>query len=123
MNIHFVESDFRSYEQADPYDLVLLPFFLDMFTDESVDDMVRMLGRVGTWQTQVIVTDFVHQRKRDWKSLVIKGMYLFFRLTCDIEAHRLPNWQQIFEANGWNIKETATYANGIIGTHLLVRGN
>lgn len=123
MNIRFVESDFRHYGEAGSYELVLLPFFLDMFTNESVKDMVRILGRVSSQHTQVIVTDFVHQEKRGWKSLLIKGMYFFFRLTCDIEAHRLPNWQQIFEKSGWNIKETATYAKGTIGTHLLVRGN
>lgn len=123
MNILFVESDFRRYGEGGSYDLVLLPFFLDMFTNESVSDIVELLGRLSSRHTQVIVTDFVHQEKRGWKSLVIKGMYLFFRLTCDIEAHRLPNWQQIFEANGWNINETATYAKGTIGTHLLVRGN
>ncbi|WOK05935.1 class I SAM-dependent methyltransferase [Imperialibacter roseus] len=121
MNIGFVRSDFLTYSETDPYDLVLLPFFLDMFSDESVEGIVKSVSQVSKPNTLLIVTDFVKQEKRGWKSLLIRGMYLFFRLTCDIEAHRLPNWQEAFARAGWNIKESATYCRGMIGTHLLAR--
>ncbi|MEQ8810581.1 MAG: class I SAM-dependent methyltransferase [Imperialibacter sp.] len=122
MNINFVESDFLTYSETDSYDLVLLPFFLDMFTDESVERIVKSLTQISRPNTLLIVTDFVEQEKGGLKSLLIRCMYLFFRLTCDIEAHRLPKWQEAFARSGWNIKQSATYCKGMIGTYLLARG-
>jgi tRNA (cmo5U34)-methyltransferase len=121
MNISFVRSDFLTYSETDSYDLVLLPFFLDMFTDESVERIVKSLTQISKPNTLLIVTDFVEQEKRGLKSLLIRCMYLFFRLTCDIEAYRLPKWQEAFAGAGWNIKQSATYCRGMIGTHLLAR--
>ncbi|WP_339789978.1 class I SAM-dependent methyltransferase [uncultured Imperialibacter sp.] len=121
MNTRFVRADFLTHSEADPYDLVLLPFFLDIFSHESVERIVKSVSQVSKPNTLLIVTDFVEQEKRGWKSLLIGGMYLFFRLTCDIEAHRLPNWREAFARAGWNIKESATYCRGMIGTHLLER--
>jgi tRNA (cmo5U34)-methyltransferase len=121
MNISFVRSDFLTYSETDSYDLVLLPFFLDMFTDESVERIVKSLTQISKPNTLLIVTDFVEQEKRGLKSLLIRCMYLFFRLTCDIEADRLPKWQEAFAGTGWNIKQSATYCKGMIGTYLLAR--
>jgi tRNA (cmo5U34)-methyltransferase len=121
MNINFVESDFLTRCDAATHDLVLLPFFLDLFSNKSVESIVKSLDQVSKPHTLVIVTDFVKQERRGVKSLLIQCMYLFFRLTCDIEAHRLPNWQEAFAGTGWNIKQSATYCKGMIGTYLLAR--
>jgi len=119
--VRFVETDFLIYQSTEKYDLVLLPFFLDMFTNESVEIIVGKLDALSESNTRVIVTDFVIQSRPGWKSWLLKSMYLFFRLTCDIEAGRLPNWEQAFAKRGWNIKQSAAYCNGMIGTHLLVK--
>ncbi|MEQ9101427.1 MAG: class I SAM-dependent methyltransferase [Imperialibacter sp.] len=121
MDIFFVEADFTTRHETGSYELVLLPFFLDMFSDESVESIVKSLTQISSPNTLLIVTDFVEQAKGGLKSLLIRCMYLFFRLTCDIEAYRLPKWQEAFARSGWNIKQSATYCKGMIGTYLLAR--
>ncbi len=117
--ITFLEADFLDHQFTTSYDVILLPFFLDMFSNDSIGNILRIIQSVSHENTKIIVTDFLQQRSAGWKALLLHLMYLFFRLTCDIEAHSLPDWKNEFARFGWNIIDEATYCKGMIGTHLL----
>lgn len=75
------------------FDAIITSFFLDLFHVKSLEaELPRIhgaLGREGLW----LVSDFNDQGKW-WQTLLLKVMYLFFKVTAGIEATRIPPWEK-----------------------------
>jgi ubiquinone/menaquinone biosynthesis C-methylase UbiE len=73
------------------YDVIITPFFLDCFSQSTFQSVFKILDKSmknkGLW----LYIDFcLPAEKRTWQRILIKIMYAFFRLTCKIEATKLP---------------------------------
>jgi ubiquinone/menaquinone biosynthesis C-methylase UbiE len=94
--VHFVHGTEANIPGDVVYDVVITSFFLDLFTDRALEDVMAKgdgaLRTGGLW----LVTDFVDSGKW-WQKRLLDVMYAFFRITCNVEAKQLPSWQQIFE--------------------------
>jgi ubiquinone/menaquinone biosynthesis C-methylase UbiE len=78
------------------FDVVITPFLFDNFTEESfhkifahVHDALKLNG---LW----LNTDFRPTGKW-WQKILLRSMFLFFRLICGIEAKKLPDIQAAFD--------------------------
>lgn len=102
--IEFHCQDVREFEDAQGFDLICTHFFLDGFEDEELDALVARLSRClqdgGRW----LVTDFAPAggalAHRAAQRMLLGGLYGFFRLTCGIEARRLPSIDSALERQG-----------------------
>jgi len=52
--------------------------------------------------------------------MMLKIMYLFFRITCGIEGDRLPDWKAALKDKGWKENDTRLYFKTFINTSFWV---
>lgn len=120
-NINFIQVDFFQFKPENRYDLILIPFFLDMFLQPAIEKTAAIAGELSLPAGKLIVTDFLKQENFwSWKALTVKLMYLFFRFTCGIEAAELPEWKAAF-VEQWKITDEAVFCHGMIGSTLFKR--
>jgi tRNA (cmo5U34)-methyltransferase len=110
--IHFIQDSINTLSPDARFDVVITPFFLDMFPNEDVDKLVESIaGRLnlnGKW----IATDFTKSPKLLHK-LALWSMYRFFRMLCNIQARSLPAWEKALE-NRLNLLESKDFYSGFI---------
>lgn len=102
--------DFRTGNETtlgadEQFDLILLPFVLDLFTETSLKTHFLPRLQVATAPGgQWLVTDFVNSSGGHHRAL-LWVMFRFFRLTAGIEALHLPDWQRLLTES--KLKEQA----------------
>jgi len=99
--------------QAD-FDIVITPFLFDNFNRANFERIFAHVDSAlkpgGFW----LNCDFQLTGKW-WQSALLKTMFLFFRLTCNIEANTLPGIQKKFHLYGYkNIARNTFYGNFIV---------
>jgi hypothetical protein len=73
------------------FDVFITFFLLDLFTPPNLRLLLQRLQAVSQSNAVWLVTDFCPPRTW-WQHLLLKVMYLFFRLTANINAKQLPPW-------------------------------
>lgn len=118
--IHFIcgtEMDIPAFEK---FDVVITNFYLDLFSDKALNHVVQSISSHTLDTTRWFVTDFV-QGNHWWHSPMLKIMYLFFRITCSIEAKALPNWCTILKEHTWAELESEYWYGEFIKACVLKR--
>jgi tRNA (cmo5U34)-methyltransferase len=98
------------------YDLIVTNFYLDLFTNESIKVVLGKIRNSLTPKAQWIATDFTDNKW--WQKLMLRIMYFFFRLTCNIESKKLTDWQKELHAIDAKRIESKKFYNGFIATSL-----
>jgi len=89
---HGTEQDLTA---TDSFDVIILPFVLDVFTESTVRErMLPMLLNALRPGGSLLLTDFVRTDRR-WQRALIQVMIWFFRLTANLETRQLLDWQSI----------------------------
>lgn len=89
--VEFVHLPIEEYIPDRDYDVILTPFLFDNFAPERAQPIFWQLHyalkKGGTW----LFADFYYDKgkSRWWQKLLLKIMYTFFRLLCNIEANSL----------------------------------
>lgn len=85
------------------YDIVITPFLLDNFSDDTLGKVFHKLNshlkKEGHW----LLADFQRPQKSMAQKLLLNTMYLFFRVFCRIEASKLPDSARLFQKHGYKI--------------------
>src|SRR4051794_37792998 len=86
--VTFLPADIRDVEFAGKYDVVITPFVLDNFSTVSVkivfEKIDKILAAGGLW----LFSDFqIGDKSRFWQKTLLKVMYYFFKIFCNIEAN------------------------------------
>ena len=96
--VHFIRGTWKNLP-VQKFDAVVTNYFLDLFTDRTLKEVIQVMGSAldagGMW----FVTDFTRGRK--WHSAMLAVMYLFFRVLCNIEASTLPAWEEAMSHAGF----------------------
>lgn len=97
---------------GDTFDLIILPFVLDMYTETTLTTallprLVRALVPAGA----LAVADFDQPHTR-WQRLQLWAMIRFFRVVAGIETHRLPQWAQVLQQAGFVETDRANLRQG-----------
>ncbi|MCO5946455.1 class I SAM-dependent methyltransferase [Mucilaginibacter flavidus] len=86
------------------FDAVITPFLFDNFTEataQTVFNYIHQLLKPGAiW----LNADFQLTGKW-WQSVLLKAMFLFFRILCKIEASELPDVDRLFTSGGFKALE------------------
>ncbi|MEO0582877.1 MAG: class I SAM-dependent methyltransferase [Bacteroidota bacterium] len=110
--IHGTEDDIP----LQPYHTILSFFFLDQFPQVEMDRIWTVLdGHLkngGQW-IQVDFSDSEEERSW-WHVPLIQFMYLFFKVTTGLRAHKLPDMEKGFRENGYALKECWSKGHGLI---------
>ncbi len=117
--VEFRTGDETTLRPGERFDLILLPFVLDLFTEDTLT--TRFLPRLraatasgGQW----LVTDFVNSPVWYHRAL-LWVMFRFFRLVAGIEARQLPDWQRLLTDAGFGQQTKVIQLNGLVMSALL----
>jgi len=109
----FINDAIENVKIADRFDVVITPFLFDNFTEQTLQQVFEhidsMLKPGGIW----LNCDF-QISGRWWQKALLKSMFLFFRLICNIEASRLPDIEKQFKQFGYQTIEQQTFFGGFI---------
>jgi ubiquinone/menaquinone biosynthesis C-methylase UbiE len=111
--VAFVNNPVENVKLSSDFDVVITPFLFDNFVDETVDSVFNHLHNLlkpgGLW----LNADF-QLTGRWWQNVLLKSMFVFFRLLCGIEASRLPAIEKHFDAAGYNVTNDKTFFGNFI---------
>lgn len=97
-NVTFVHESIETFIPSHAYDVILTPFLFDNFSTVNAslifDKLHAVLKAGGSW----LFADFVYDANRGklWQRLLLKTMYTFFRLICNIESAKLNDMEGLF---------------------------
>lgn len=105
---------------AEKFDVVIMPFFLDLFSMDSLKETLLSILSLTTSATFWLITDFVDHGKW-WERIMLKAMYWFFHVTCSIEATDLPSWHILLESLDFKRQKSQLFYCGFIESHFYLR--
>ncbi len=95
-----IELHHLSWEQAFPrhVDVIVLPFFADMFQEDKLQRLFKLCSHNLRMGGRLYLLDFFEPEsgskiERVVQRALLRSMYLFFRLSCSIEAKKLPPYE------------------------------
>jgi ubiquinone/menaquinone biosynthesis C-methylase UbiE len=111
--ISFINNPVENVKLPADFDVVITPFLFDNFVDETVDSVFNHLHQLlkpgGLW----LNSDF-QLTGRWWQNVLLKSMFVFFRLLCGIEASKLPAIEKYFDTAGYSVTNDKTFFGDFI---------
>ncbi|HEY1949382.1 MAG TPA: class I SAM-dependent methyltransferase [Bryobacteraceae bacterium] len=108
-DVRLLRADALTFPFEGPYDLVVTHFFLDCFSDAQIEELVGRIARAATPDAKWIVSEF--QTPNLAAALLVKALYLAFRVLTGSRVRRLPVYSNALTANGFKqiTRKTALY--------------
>ena len=110
--VQFIQMPIESYVSNSSYDVIITPFLFDNFTMEKIGHVFFLLNDMlvnkGLW----LYADFVYMSSASpfWQKILLKSMYLFFRITAKIETNKLVDMSPFFKCGFGIMSEKSFYA-------------
>lgn len=97
------------------FDVVITAFFLDVFDESRLPQVMKIiydnLANGGIWlQTDFTRTDV------PWQRLLVKAMYLFFRMFSDLPGKKLLDFSSRFSQFNLKMKARSYFFKGMVST-------
>ncbi len=105
--ITFITAPVEDYQTEKPFDIIITPFFFDLFKKEKIEFLFsglnEKLRKDGLW----FYTDFIPTKYQTkiWQKLLLKSMYLFFGILSKVEASELVDMDFYFAEKYKKISE------------------
>lgn len=112
--VEFINKSVEDFSIEKKYDIVFTAFLFDNFLPGKIEFVFAKLNQLlkpgGLW----LYADFVNGNQgKLWQKLLLKTMYLFFKLTCNIETLQLTDMNKFFAEGYNNVVESFYYLNFI----------
>ncbi|MDB5008087.1 MAG: class SAM-dependent methyltransferase [Mucilaginibacter sp.] len=114
--ITFINNAIENISLPHNFDVIITPFLFDNFTEQTLQKVFEhihpSLKTNGLW----LNTDFQLTGKW-WQKALLKSMFLFFKILCNIEASKLPDIEKHFTQHGYKaISQQTFFKDFIIST-------
>ncbi|WP_417386895.1 class I SAM-dependent methyltransferase [Gimesia sp.] len=106
------------------YDLVVTNFFLDVFNEATLFDVVSKITNACAKDAHWLYADFqiAGNRYQRWRAITwVKTMYLFFKFASNIQTTSLADPSTLLDRNGFQVKEVTEFNNGLMRAELRQR--
>jgi ubiquinone/menaquinone biosynthesis C-methylase UbiE len=121
-HVRFIHADILQAElPRQRYDCVATHFVLDCFDEEELPRAISRIAALAGPDAQWLVSEFVLPLPRAARVLgraLVALMYAFFRVTTRISATRLPNYERLLAANGFEREKQQSFFFGIVTAEL-----
>lgn len=114
-------ADALKLELQGHYDLVVTHFFLDCFTTENAEELVKRVCDAACSGAKWIVSEFRVPRggfRRLAAVLLIRALYLCFRILTGLRTKWLPNHAMALECGGFRRVRQKTGLGGLLVSEL-----
>jgi len=117
--IRFVCDNLINYEMDRRYEVIVLPYVLSCIRDSYFKQISEKIMSAAYENSIIYFTDFVINTRSlgyRWLSIsLMKILYLFFNLTCNLGLWRYPNYTKLFVKTRFKlISESSFYFNNVI---------
>ena len=101
IRVEWICADAMNFEaNRGEFDLMVAAFFLDCFSNKTLDEnLPKLLGWIRNGG-QFYFVDFIDSDEGKSNRIAktkLAAMHLFFRWTTDLENNQLPDWESLFE--------------------------
>lgn len=111
--VNFIHGTEQNIQPSPTYDAVITNFYLDLFADEQLHQVVGKIRGSMKPGSLWLATDFVRGQPW-WQKAMLNTMYFFFRITCGLESHRLPEWNKSLTEAGAREIDSRFFYKGFI---------
>jgi ubiquinone/menaquinone biosynthesis C-methylase UbiE len=104
-----------------PFDLVSTHFFLDCLSASEIDRLATELRPLLKGDARWLVSEFAvpqHGAMRWIAALVVRWLYLSFRMLTGLRTQQLPAYRPVLEQHGFVIAETKHWMGGLLVSEL-----
>jgi ubiquinone/menaquinone biosynthesis C-methylase UbiE len=113
--VTFINSPIQTAALTKTYDVVLTPFLFDNFSEpilsSAFQNIHNHLKKNGLW----LFADFqLTDDKKTAQKIMLQVMYAFFRISCGIEAYRLPDTDKYFTTYHYHLVAEKTFLGKFI---------
>ena len=124
--VHLYKKDATNFPFSfEMFDAVVTHFFLDCFTEETLSALLEKLSSTlrpgGKW----LIADFVEPSPTAlWfipQFLCLRLLYVFFRLTCGIEARSVVSPQNTLKGLGLKKTRCINFCNGLLTSLVFIK--
>jgi ubiquinone/menaquinone biosynthesis C-methylase UbiE len=112
--ITFINDGIENAHLSADFDIVLTPFLLDNFTAQNLTIIFKSIDNLVKPNSLWLNVSFQLTGKW-WQQVLLKTMFIFFKVICGIEASKLPGIAEVFEANGYRLMEQKDFFGEFIG--------
>lgn len=112
-NIAFIQGTEHHLPAGIKFDAVLLNFYVDLFTEDSLQKNLQIISASLNPDAVVLVADFF-KGKKWWHFFLLSIMYRFFRVACHIEASKLPDWEKALKQQHVIFRKEKFFFGGFI---------
>lgn len=91
ISVKFHQLTFQSFDTNAKYDVIVCPFFLDLFETAELNTILTKIKSVLKPNGHLIVADFEISNGRVWQKYLSSIMHFFFRLTAGLQSQKLKD--------------------------------
>lgn len=111
--VKFINDAIENVVLPDGFDVTITPFLFDNFTGDTFHKIFRHIDSHLKPESLWLNCDFQLSGKW-WQWVLLKSMFLFFKIICGIEASNLPEIKKEFESTGSEIITRKTFFNEFV---------
>ena len=100
------------------YDLIATHFFLDCFDERDLERLIERVAGAAQSDALWLISEF---RQPRWATPLLKGLYLFFRVTTGLKTTRLIDHRPLLAKHGFRLKREETSRFGLLASELWLR--
>ena len=97
-------------------DLIVTHFFLDCLNEKQARALVASLTLAARPRAQWLISEF--RGRSSWARVIVRLLYLFFRMTTGLRANRLIDHHSMLLKNGWRLEREETERFGLVASEL-----
>lgn len=121
-HVRFINSAVEAFNELIQFDVIITPFLFDNFAAADAQRIFNHIHTLAKPTATWLFTDFHLKEKAPLQhKLLLKTMYLFFRIVASVKVQSLFPMQSIFEANGYKIQHQYSFMNGFIQSIVYTR--
>ncbi len=109
----FITNAIEDVTIKNTFDIVITPFLLDNFTEQTLQKVLNhihlSLKPGGIW-----LNSSFQVSGKWWHKALLKSMYLFFKIFCNIEASKLPDIEKQYKHHRYKAIANQTFFSDFI---------
>lgn len=115
-SINFVNTGVEDFSTNDSFDVILTPFLFDNFSKPKAESVFKKLDKLLNTHGLWFMVDFSLNVKNGkwWKWIMLKSMYLFFKLIRIVEASKLIDMSPYFLKDNYGVLKEKFYYGSFI---------
>jgi ubiquinone/menaquinone biosynthesis C-methylase UbiE len=120
-HVVFINDAIENVALPSNFDIVITPFLFDNFTEQTTSKVFNHMHTLIKPGALWLNCDFQLTGKW-WQNILVKSMFLFFRIVCHIEASQLPDIEKHFEAYNYKCITQQTFFGDFIISKVYTKG-